>query len=364
MSGIPLVDLGAQHTQVADEVAEAWAGCSSRRRSSVARRSRGSSRTSPRTGCRALRWCWQWHRRHGVFLACLGNRSRRRVCPAREHLYRHGGGRCAGRRAPVLVDCVDDTALIDVDRWAGSPHGTARHPGAPVRTGRACGGHVPIGERAGRWWWRTRRRRRGPAAMACLLAAWVIAADQFLSWQEPGAYGDGGAVLTSYGDLAGRVKLLREHGSPRKYEHSMIGFNSRLDTLQAVVLSAKLARLEGWNESRRAARRAIYRAVGDVPGVRTPVVLEGNVPGVAPVRGASVRTGPRAGGAARRGYRGGDPLSHAGTPDRCVFLARLDGWSFPVAERIAGEILSLPLFPEITSQQQERVVEVLAEAVR
>ena len=75
-------------------------------------------------------------------------------------------------------------------------------------------------------------------------------------------------MLTDDADLAAPVRLLGAHGSPRKYEHAVLGFNSRLDTLQAVVLSAKLRRLDGWNAARRAAAARYDELLADVDGRR------------------------------------------------------------------------------------------------
>ncbi|MFD7653419.1 DegT/DnrJ/EryC1/StrS family aminotransferase, partial [Actinosynnema sp. NPDC059797] len=191
-----------------------------------------------------------------------------------------------------------------------------------------------------------------------------LAATSFYPGKNLGAYGDGGAVLTSSAALAEAVRLLREHGSPRKYEHTVLGFNSRLDTLQAVVLSAKLRRLEGWNDARRAAADRYSAMLADVPGVARPVVLEGNLPVWhlyvvrVPERDRVLKALHGAGVGAGIHYP--TPVHLTGAFES---LGHAPG-DFPVAEAVAGEILSLPLFPEITPAQQERVVAALAEAVR
>ena len=78
-------------------------------------------------------------------------------------------------------------------------------------------------------------------------------------------------------DVAQRVRTIAAHGSDRKYVHDVIGMNSRLDTIQAVVLLAKLRRLAAWNDLRRAAAQRYSDMLADVPGVRVPERLEGNV---------------------------------------------------------------------------------------
>src|SRR6478752_1347600 len=85
------------------------------------------------------------------------------------------------------------------------------------------------------------------------------------------------AATTKRADVAEKVRLIANHGSSRKYVHDVVGVNSRLDTIQAVVLKAKLARLPEWNERRRAAAARYGELLADVPGVRTPQSAPGNV---------------------------------------------------------------------------------------
>ncbi|HEV7784626.1 MAG TPA: DegT/DnrJ/EryC1/StrS family aminotransferase, partial [Thermoanaerobaculia bacterium] len=102
------------------------------------------------------------------------------------------------------------------------------------------------------------------------------AATSFYPGKNLGAYGDGGAVLTASDEIAAHVRKLRNWGSERKYHHPELGFNSRLDTLQAVVLSAKLRRLEAWNAARRRAATRYDELLAGLAGVETPPTLPGN----------------------------------------------------------------------------------------
>jgi dTDP-4-amino-4,6-dideoxygalactose transaminase len=192
----------------------------------------------------------------------------------------------------------------------------------------------------------------------------VAAGTSFYPGKNLGAYGDAGAVLTGDAAVAARVRALRNYGSEVKYQHPEFGFNSRLDTLQAVVLNAKLPHLAGWNAARRAAAGRYDRLLADLPDVGRPATRPGNehvwhlyvvrVPRRDAVLGALHAAGIGAGvhypvpihlqGAFRHlGHRPGD---------------------FPVAEAAAAEVLSLPIFPEITAEQQERVVAALRAALR
>jgi dTDP-4-amino-4,6-dideoxygalactose transaminase len=191
----------------------------------------------------------------------------------------------------------------------------------------------------------------------------VAAGTSFYPGKNLGAYGDGGAVLTSSDELAGRLRALRNYGSDRKYHHPAVGFNSRLDTLQAVVLSAKLARLAAGNAARRAAAARYDELLGDLEEVTRPVTLPGNEHVFhlyvirVPRRDEVLAHLGEAGIGAGVHYPVPVHLQGAMTP-----LGYRRG-AFPVAERAADEILSLPLFPEITPAQQERVVDELRKAL-
>ncbi len=187
----------------------------------------------------------------------------------------------------------------------------------------------------------------------------TIAATSFYPGKNLGAYGDGGAVLTRDPELARRVRVMGAHGSARKYEHAEFGFNSRLDTLQAVVLRAKLRRLAGWNAQRREAARRYEELLAGHDGVRLPVTAAGNEH-VWHLYVVRVQERDRVlAGLHEDGVGAG---IHYPVPVHLqpAFsgLGYAEG-SFPVSEASAGEILSLPIFPGITAEQQVRVVESL-----
>jgi len=263
---------------------------------------------------------------------------------------------------PVLVDCVEDTLLMDPAALSGAVTGRTRAV-LPVHLYGQCAELekiAPIAASVGAAVVEDAAqaqgaRRNGRAAGTI----GEIAATSFYPGKNLGAYGDAGAVMTNDAALAASVRLLREHGSPRKYEHTELGFNSRLDTLQAVVLSAKLRRLEGWNTDRRAAAARYDELLAEVDGVVRPVVADGNLPVwhlyvVRVPRRDEVLAALHAVGIGA-GIHYPTPLHLTGAFEH---LGLRKG-SFPVAERTAGELLSLPLFPEITEQQQQRVVAAL-----
>jgi dTDP-4-amino-4,6-dideoxygalactose transaminase len=187
-----------------------------------------------------------------------------------------------------------------------------------------------------------------------------LAGTSFYPGKNLGAYGDAGAVTTQDAELAEKVRLLSQHGSPSKYVHSTLGFNSRLDTLQAVVLHAKLKRLDAWNTMRQEAAAYYTEQLSGVSGVKTPVTLDGNEH---VWHLYVVRVAERDRVLKHLQDNGVGGQIHYPTPIHKSGAFATDG-SFPNAESTAGEILSLPMYPGLTREQQDRVVEVLTEAVR
>jgi dTDP-4-amino-4,6-dideoxygalactose transaminase len=271
----------------------------------------------------------------------------------------------AGAR-PVLVDCDPETYLIDVDAaLAAVTHATSAvipvhlyGQLAPVERLAAglAGTCVRIVEDAAQCQGAT---RHGVSAGAAGMAA-----TSFYPGKNLGAYGDAGAVVTADSELAGTVRMLANHGGVRKYEHQVVGFNSRLDGLQAVVLRAKLARLAAWNAARRAAAQR-YDALLEGLDVVRPVTLDGNehvwhlyVIRVPDGRRDEVLAGLNANGIGAGIHY---PVPVHLTP-AFADLGYRSG-TFPHTEAAAGELLSLPLHPHITEEQQEAVVRTLARAL-
>ena len=235
------------------------------------------------------------------------------------HLY--------GQIAPMAeLTAAASTAGVDVIEDAAQAHGASQN-----------------GRRAGDW---------GAAATF-----------SFYPGKNLGAYGDAGAVGTNSRPISDTIEALRNHGSRTRYDHPMVGFNCRLDTLQAVVLNAKLAHLDEWNSARRNAARRYDQMLADVPGVVRPSSRDGNedvwhlyvvrVPERDRVLAALIAAGIPA-------------AIHYPTPLHLTgAFADLNYGpeDFPVAEKAAREILSLPMHPHLSESQQGRVVEALAAAL-
>ncbi len=172
-----------------------------------------------------------------------------------------------------------------------------------------------------------------------------------------GAFGDGGMVVTSEPELAERVRMLRNGGQQTRYDHQLLGINSRLDELQAAILRVKLGYLEKWNDRRRNIAALYTALLGDSDEVVPPVEM----PGVTHVYHLYViRCRRRDDLQAHLQQQGIQTSVHYPTPIHLQGAYRWCGLgpgSFPVAERCAGEILSLPIYPELTDAQVRQVAQ-------
>lgn len=186
--------------------------------------------------------------------------------------------------------------------------------------------------------------------------AGIAGAFSFYPSKNLGAIGDAGALVTDDAALAARARALREHGQVAKYRHALLGYTARLDTVQALVLLRKLPLLDDWNEKRRRGARLYTEALDGVGDVRTPPVQPGSRPAWYVY---AIRTRARAGLERFLAERGIETGRHyPAPPHRTAAFASLGHrpGSFPVAEALAEQELSLPLFPGISEGQLELVV--------
>ncbi|MDU0313008.1 DegT/DnrJ/EryC1/StrS family aminotransferase [Phycicoccus sp. M110.8] len=367
-AGVPLVDLSVQHAQVADEVAQGFAEVLSTGDFIGGKAVGAFERAYAEfTGARACVGVGNGTDALELAMRAVGvGPGDEVVLPANtfiataEAVLRAGG-------TPVFADVDDDALLLDpasaeaaltgrtravvpvdlfgqVAPFEQLPAALAQRGIRVVEDGAQSQGATRHGKAAGTFG--------------------DVAATSFYPGKNLGAYGDAGAVLTDDEEVAQAVRLLGAHGSPAKYEHTVVGFNSRLDTLQAVVLSAKLARLRGWNAERRAAAAVYDELLADTDGVRLPTTLEGNDH----VWHLYVVRVDRRDEVLRHLQEEGVGAGvHYPTPVHLTPAMGHLGYGpgrFPVAERASQQILSLPLFPGITPSQQERVADVLRQAVR
>jgi len=283
------------------------------------------------------------------------------IVPANTFVATLLGVQQAGGR-PVLVDCQEKDFLIDPDLIAQAI--TPRTKAImPVHLYGQCANmekimaiakanHLQIIEDAAQAHGASFQGRRAGnfGALGCF---------SFYPGKNLGAYGDGGACVTNSPELSEKLKLLRNWGSVRKYHHDVFGINSRLDTVQAAILRIKLKRLEQWNSARRQHAASYSARLRALPQVKTPVTNPGcehvfhlyviRVPQRDRVLEQLNQNGVGAG----IHYPIPTHLSPAFAP-----LGYRRG-SFPVTEELAGKILSLPLYAELTEEQIVYVVKQL-----
>jgi dTDP-4-amino-4,6-dideoxygalactose transaminase len=183
----------------------------------------------------------------------------------------------------------------------------------------------------------------------------------FYPGKNLGACGEGGAITTNDSKVADTCKMIRDHGQAKKYYHDIEGYNGRLDSIQTGILSVKLKHLAGWNERRRE-RAAEYNrlfAISDA-GAKTPYEPSWSR---AVYHLYVVRTEDREGLMAHLGKVGIGSGIHYPIPLHCQKAYSSLGYKagdFPICEKIAAEIVSLPMYPQLTAAQQSRVVEEVA----
>jgi dTDP-4-amino-4,6-dideoxygalactose transaminase len=194
------------------------------------------------------------------------------------------------------------------------------------------------------------------------VAAWGdVSILSFYPTKNLGGCGDGGMVLTTRDDVAERVRLLRDHGAPRRYTHVELGGCSRLDELQAALLRVKLRRLPQWNERRRAIAAHYSAALAGLP-LGLPIE---QAPAHHIYHQYTVRSAKREALAAALAARGvGTSIHYPSTiPAQPVFSRPNADREFPVATQAAAEVLCLPCFPELTDLEVAEVVEAVKRSV-
>ena len=183
-----------------------------------------------------------------------------------------------------------------------------------------------------------------------------IACFSFYPGKNLGAYGDAGALVTNDDALDARARMLRDHGRLSKYEHQIVGYGYRLDALQAAILGAKLPHLDAWNARRRAIADYYTELL-----TNTDLILPYAPPHITPIYHLYVvRSQQRDALQKHLKARGIETGIHYPIPLHLQPVYENLGGTrgdFPVAEQAANEVLSLPMYPELTDAQVEQVVE-------
>lgn len=186
----------------------------------------------------------------------------------------------------------------------------------------------------------------------------------FYPGKNLGAFGDAGAITTDDDELADRVRVLRNYGSRVKYFNDVKGFNSRLDPLQAAFLRVRLKHLDDWNQRRQVIAGRYLEAFSTVPELIAPHVLTG----AEPVWHVFVVRHPQRDELQRKlSAAGVGTLIHYPVPPHLSAAYQEAGYAsgaFPIAERLAREVLSLPMGPHLSGDEAEAVMARVAAAAR
>jgi dTDP-4-amino-4,6-dideoxygalactose transaminase len=197
----------------------------------------------------------------------------------------------------------------------------------------------------------------------------TAAAFSFYPTKNLGGFGDGGLITTNDGELAAKLRVLRDHGQQPRYYHHFVGLNSRLDALQAAVLSVKLPRLDGWAAA-RAAHAARYEEEFAERGLEDLIVAPSVAEGCRHVWNqytVRVQDGRRD---ALQKYLADRKIGSAiyyPVPlhlQQCFAALGYEEGSLPVTEQACREVLSLPVYPELTGAEQDTVIETIADFCR
>ena len=189
----------------------------------------------------------------------------------------------------------------------------------------------------------------------------TIGTFSFFPSKNLGGYGDGGMMVTQDEEIAGRLRRLRVHGGMKTYYHDEVGYNSRLDALQAAVLLAKLPHLDAWTAGRRRNAEYYNSAFAGSSEVGTPVIDSANVSiynqyTVRVARRDDLQTHLKAKGIGNSVYY---PLPLHLQP--CFEYLGYSEGAFPESEKAAKEVISLPIYPELTTGQLDEVIEAVRE---
>jgi len=182
----------------------------------------------------------------------------------------------------------------------------------------------------------------------------------FYPTKNLGAGGDGGIITTDDDELADFCRMLRVHGQTGKYRHGVIGYNSRLDTMQAAVLLVKLPYLRGWSEQRIKHARVYDEALAGVPGITTPAVKDYttfhiyNQYTLASPKRDALMEGLKAAGIGHCIYY---PVPFH--KQDCFVYLGYQPKALPVSSRAADEVCSIPIYPELTEAEQAEVIETV-----
>jgi dTDP-4-amino-4,6-dideoxygalactose transaminase len=265
---------------------------------------------------------------------------------------------------PVFADIEPDTFNISVEALAAALKPSTKAviavdlfgQMAPIESITDAAGERPVIEDAAQSIG-ARRQIDGKWVMAGEAAA--VGTFSFFPSKNLGAFGDGGMVVTQSDEIATRVRRLRVHGGMKTYYHEEVGYNSRLDALQAAILSAKMSSLASWSAARRKNAGYYNAAFADLDDVRTPTIDPANESiynqyTLRVARRDALQTHLKEKQIGSAVYY---PLSLHLQP--CFAYLGYKRGAFPESERAAQEVISVPVYPELQQSQLDEVIEAV-----
>ena len=183
-----------------------------------------------------------------------------------------------------------------------------------------------------------------------------IGAFSFYPTKNLGAYGDGGLLTTNDDDLADMAKMLRSHGSKKRYHNEILGYNSRLDSLQAAILRVKLPHIDKWNLKRFQAAQRYDSLLSDTSGVITPKLNKKHIFHQYTIR---LTHANRDEVQKKLHQLGISTMVYYPTPQDLLPVYKGQYSTYPVSEMLAHQVISLPIWPTITEEMQTYVVQTL-----
>lgn len=188
-----------------------------------------------------------------------------------------------------------------------------------------------------------------------------MGAFSFFPSKNLGAYGDGGMIVTDNSQLAEVARMLRVHGEKRRYHNQLLGYNSRLDSLQAAILRVKLPHIHTWSLARRQVALTYNRLLADLPAIVTPPVTEGHVFHQYTIR---ILQGQRDHVQQYLAAEGIATMIYYPIPQDQLPVYRNQYPIYPISQQLASEVLSLPIWPEISTAVLEQIAQSIYRALK
>ncbi|QUY43032.1 DegT/DnrJ/EryC1/StrS aminotransferase family protein [Acaryochloris marina] len=183
-----------------------------------------------------------------------------------------------------------------------------------------------------------------------------VGAYSFFPSKNLGAYGDGGLITTNDDAIAEKARMLRVHGALKKYHNEVLGYNSRLDSIQAAILRVKLPHIDNWNQGRRQVAQTYNDGLANLPGIITPQIVEGHV-----FHQYTIRVLDQKRDALKQylaDHEIGSMVYYPVPQDQLpVYLGQYD--VFEVSSQYTQEVLSLPIWPELQPDTQSLIIKTI-----